>query len=105
MTFWIQSIHCDYYLEKQGKTTAKILKSVTKEEVELKGRRRRTIWQCQTIKYIQQSLDAANLKKKNLLFYKDNPYIAQDKAKIHRKIQKKYWQGKQIQLKMTDYMK
>lgn len=50
---------------------------------------------------IQQALDTTKLLEKYLLCHDLN--LFQDMAKIHRKIQEKYWQSKLVQTKMTDY--
>jgi hypothetical protein len=54
---------------------------------------------------IQQAFDAAKLLEKYFLFHKDDPKLSQNMGQFQRKIQKQYWQNKEVQTKMTDYFK
>jgi len=48
---------------------------------------------------IQQAFYEAKLLEKFLLFHEDDSNIPKDMEKIHSKIQKKYWQGKNLTAK------
>uniref|UniRef100_A0A2S2NVD0 Tigger transposable element-derived protein 4 n=1 Tax=Schizaphis graminum TaxID=13262 RepID=A0A2S2NVD0_SCHGA len=86
-------------------TDEEILNAATKGEEEQKEYEEEEQPDEVVIPSIQQALDAAKLLEKYLLFHEDDPKLSQNMEQIHRKIQKKYWQNKQVQIKKTDYFK
>ncbi|KAF0772665.1 tigger transposable element-derived protein 4-like [Aphis craccivora] len=78
-------------------TDGEILNAVTKDEEEQKKDEEEVQLDEVIIPSIQQALDVAKLLEKFLLFHEDEPKLSQSMGKIHRKIQKQYWQNKKVQ--------